>query len=186
MSVATEIDRIKSKVSAAYTAVRNKGVTTSKTKIADLAGEISKIQTGKPEQEKSVTITANKTTTVLPDSGKTLSKVIITTNVSGGGGGGGGGYTVYFDSEWTGFYGSGRMGSIKIIHADGTDTTIPDNNPNSAGYFNVVSITFEETEGETWSIVYEVNGNQTSIILSSKSTETLNLTGDTTFISFSK
>lgn len=184
MSVATEIDRIKSKVSAAYTAVRNKGVTTSKTKIADLAGEISKIQTGKPEQEKSVTITANKTTTVLPDSGKTLSKVIITTNVSGGGGGG---YTVYFDSEWTGFYGSGRMGTVKITHADGTEETSTDNNLNSASYSNAVSVTFTETEGESWMITYEVNGNSDNhLMLSSNSTETLDLTGDTTFLSFSK
>ncbi len=186
MSVATEIDRIKSKVSAAYTAVRNKGVTTSKTKIADLAGEISKIQTGKPEQEKSVTITANKTTTVLPDSGKTLSKVIITTNVSGGGGGGGG-YNAYFDSEWTGFYGSGRMGTVKITHADGTEETSTDNNLNSASYSNVVSVTFTETEGESWMITYEVNGNNDNHLpLASNSTETLTLTGDTTFLNFMK
>ena len=36
----------------------------------------------KPEQEKSVTITENGTTEVTPDSGKTLSKVTITTNVT--------------------------------------------------------------------------------------------------------
>ena len=186
-NIATEIARIKSGVSAAYTAVKNKGVTTSKTKIADLAGEISKIQTGKPEQEKSVTITANKTTTVLPDSGKTLSKVIITTNVSGGGGGGGGGYTVYFDSEWTGFYGSGRMGTVKFTHADGTEETSTDNNLNSASYSNVVSVTFTETEGESWMITYEVNGSSDNhLSLASNSTETLNLTGDTTFLNFMK
>ena len=76
-----------------------------------IGGVAGTLEARKPEQEKSVTIIANKTTTVLPDSGKTLSKVIITTNVSGGGGGGGGGYTVYFDSEWTSFYGSGLMGT---------------------------------------------------------------------------
>ena len=43
----------------------------------------------KEEQEKNVTITENGTTEVMPDSGKTLSKVTITTNVTGGGGGGG-------------------------------------------------------------------------------------------------
>lgn len=186
MSVATEIDRIKSKVSAAYTAVKNKGVTTSKTKIADLAGEISKIQTGKTEQEKSVTITANGTTTVLPDSGKTLSKVIITTNVSGGGGGGGGGYTVDFDSEWTSFYGNNRMGTVKITHADGTEETSTDNNLNSASYSNVVSVSFTETEGESWMITYEVNGSSNNLSLGSNSTETLTLTGNTTFLYFSK
>lgn len=247
MSVATEIDRIKSKVSAAYTAVKNKGVTTSKTKIADLAGEISKIQTRKPEEEqtvtpffpggenqlvlpshgkvmskvtiekpsalepsnirdnvmisgvvgtlrekkpeqvKNVTITENGSTSIFPDSGKTLSRVIITTNVSGGGGGGGGGgYTVYFDSEWTSFYGSGRMGTVKFLYADGTDYTSVDNNLNSASFSNVVSVTFTETEGESWSITYEVNGSQDNLWLGSKSTETLDLTGDTTFLSFSK
>lgn len=39
----------------------------------------------KEEQEKNVTITENGTTEVTPDSGKTLSKVTITTNVTGGG-----------------------------------------------------------------------------------------------------
>ena len=247
MSVATEIDRIKSKVSDAYTAVKNKGVTTSKTKIADLAGEISKIQTGKPEEEKtvtpffpggenqlvlptdgkvmskvtikkpsalepsnirknvmiggvvgtlqekkpeqikSVTITENGSTSIFPDSGKTLSRVIITTNVSGGGGGGGGGYNVYFDSEWTSFYGSGRMGTVTITHTDGTQSISTDNDLNGASYSNAVSVTFTETEGESWSITYEVNGyNDNHLWLGSHSTETLDLTGDTTFLSFMK
>lgn len=140
----------------------------------------------KPEREKAVTITANGITNVLPDSGQTLSKVIITTNVSGGGGGGGG-YSVYFDSEWTGFYGSGRMGTVKFLYADGTDYTSVDNNLNSASFSNVVSVTFTETEGESWIITYEVNGNSDNhLMLSSNSTETLDLTGDTTFLSFSK
>lgn len=43
--------------------------------------------TEKEEQEKSVTITENGTTEITPDSGKTLSKVMITTNVTGGGSG---------------------------------------------------------------------------------------------------
>lgn len=43
--------------------------------------------TEKEEQEKSVTITENGTTEITPDSGKTLSKVTITTNVTSGGGG---------------------------------------------------------------------------------------------------
>ena len=139
----------------------------------------------KPEQEKAVTITTNGITNVLPDSGKTLSKVIITTNV-GGGGGGGGGYNVYFDSEWTSFYGSGRMGTVKFLYADGTDYTSVDNNLNSASFSNVASVTFTEMEGESWSITYEMGGSQDNLWLSSKSTETLTLTGDTTFLSFSK
>lgn len=152
-----------------------------------IGGVVGILEEKKPEQEKAVTITANGITNVLPDSGKTLSRVTITTNVSGGGGGGGGGgYTVYFDSEWTSFYGSGRMGTVKFLYADGTDYTSVDNNLNSASFSNVVSVTFTEMEGESWSITYEMGGSQDSLWLSSKSTETLTLTGDTTFLSFSK
>lgn len=150
-----------------------------------IGGVVGILEEKKPEREKAVTITANGITNVLPDSGQTLSKVIITTNVSGGGGGGGG-YSVYFESEWTGFYGSGRMGTVKITHADGTEETSTDNNLNSASFSNVVSVTFTETEGEYWSITYEVNGSQDYLSLGSYSTETLTLTGDTTFISFMK
>jgi len=152
----------------------------------NIGGVVGTLNPQKAEQEKSVTITENGTTTVLPDSGNALSKVIIITNVSGGGGGGGGGYTVDFDSEWTIFYGSGRMGTVKITHADGTEETSTDNNLNSASYSNVVSVSFTETEGESWSIVYEMGGSQDSMFLGSHSTETLTLTGNTTFLSFSK
>lgn len=133
MSVATEIDRIKSKVSDAYTAVRNKGVTTSKTKIADLAGEISKIQTGKTEQEKSVTITANGTAAVLPDSGKTLSKVIITTNVSSGGGG----YTVDFETA--------PISSVSVTIKYSDDSSETPDDLGGKTYYNVLEITFSDT-----------------------------------------
>ena len=150
-----------------------------------IGGVVGILEEKKPEQEKAVTITANGITNVLPDSGKTISRVTITTNVSGGGGGGG--YEVYFESEWTGFYGSGRMGTVKITHADGTEETSTDNNLNSASFSNVVSVTFTETEGEYWSITYRVNGsNDDYLSLGSYSTETLTLTGDTTFISFMK
>ena len=133
MSVATEIDRIKSKVSDAYTAVRNKGVTTSKTKIADLAGEISKIQTGKTEQEKSVTITANGIASVLPDSGKTLSKVIITTNVSSGGGG----YTVDFETA--------PISSVSVTIKYSDDSSETPDDLEGKTYYNVLEITFSDT-----------------------------------------
>ena len=76
--IATEIARIKSGVSAAYTAVKNKGVTTSKTKIADLAGEISKIQTGKTEEEKTVDLNmASGNQVITPTDGKAMSKVTV-------------------------------------------------------------------------------------------------------------
>lgn len=168
-------------------AIRRKRGTTGKINPQNFEEEISGIPTRKPEQEKAVTITENGITNVFPDSGKTLSKVIITTNVSGGGGGGGGGYNVYFDSEWTSFYGSGRMGTVTITHADGTQSISTDNDLNSASYSNAVSVTFTETEGESWMITYKVNGGSDEYLsLGSNSTETLNLTGDTTFLSFSK
>ena len=152
-----------------------------------IGGVVGTLQEKKPEQIKSVTITENGSTQIFPDSGKTLSRVIITTNVSGGGGGGGGGYNVYFDSEWTLFYGSGRMGTVTITHADGTQSISTDNNLDSASFSNAVSVTFTETEGESWSITYEVNGyNDNHLWLGSHSTETLDLTGDTTFLSFMK
>lgn len=151
-----------------------------------IGGITGTLEEKKPEREKAVTITANGITNVLPDSGQTLSKVIITTNVSGGGGGGGG-YNVYFDSEWTSFYGSGRMGTVTITHADGTQSISTDNDLNSASYSNAVSVTFTETEGESWMIQYEVNGSSDNHLwLGYHSTETLDLTGDTTFLSFSK
>ena len=151
-----------------------------------IGGIMGTLEEKKPEREKAVTITANGITNVLPDSGQTLSKVIITTNVSGGGGGGGG-YNVYFDSEWTSFYGSGRMGTVTIAHTDGTQSISTDNDLNGASYSNAVSVTFTETEGESWSITYEVNGyNDNHLWLGSHSTETLDLTGDTTFLSFMK
>ena len=150
-----------------------------------IGGVVGILEEKKPEQEKAVTITTNGSTQIFPDSGKTLSRVTITTNVSGGGSGGGG-YNVYFDSEWTLVYGSGRMGTVKFLYADGTDYTSVDNNLDSASFSNVVSVTFTEMEGEYWSITYEVNGSQDYLSLGSHSTETLTLTGDTTFIGFSK
>lgn len=78
------------------------------------------------------------------------------------------------------------MGTVKITHANGVEETSTDNNLNGASYSNVVSVTFTETEGESWSIVYEVNGGQYSMRLDSYSTRTLTLTGNTTFVYFSK
>lgn len=233
MSVATEIDRIKSKVSAAYTAVKNKGVTTSKTKIADLAEEISKIQTGKPEEEKtvglffigdenqlilptdgkvmskvivkkpltlersnirenvsiggvvgtleekkpeqikSVTITANGTTNVLPDSGKVLSKVIVTTNVSGGASGG---YNVDFESSvWI-----ANTVTVSIEYADGSTETITATSGDIAGKSrsNVVKMTFTDTDSERY-VVYKMpasGGSEESLYMTP--TATLVLTAD--------
>lgn len=47
---------------------------------------VNSLSSGKEEQEKSIEITSNGTQVILPDYGKTLSKVNITTNVEGVGG----------------------------------------------------------------------------------------------------
>ena len=78
------------------------------------------------------------------------------------------------------------MGTVKITYADGTEETSTDNNLNGASFSNVASVTFTETEGESWNITYEMGGSQDSLWLSYNSTETLTLTGNTTFFNFSK
>ena len=50
---------------------------------------VNSLSSGKEEQEKSIEITENGTTEILPDDGKTLSKVSITTNIEGGNSGSG-------------------------------------------------------------------------------------------------
>lgn len=95
------------------------------------------------------------------------------------------GYAVNFATDWN-TYGSGRMGTVKFLYADGTDYTSVDNNLNGKSFTNVVSVTFEEKEGEYWSITYRVGGNDRYFSLEPKAVYTLTLTGDTTFISFTK
>lgn len=94
-------------------------------------------------------------------------------------------YAVNFAANWN-TYGSGRMGMVKFLYADGTDYTSVDNNLNGKSFTNVVSVTFEEREGESWSIIYRVDGNDHYLSLGPKAVYTLTLTGDTTFISFTK
>lgn len=98
-----------------------------------------------------------------------------------------GGYAVDFATNWTEVYGSGRMGTVKITYANGTEETSTDNNLDGANFSNVVSVSFTETEGAYWSIAYEVNGGSNNYLsLEANSTETLTLTGNTTFLYFSK
>ena len=95
------------------------------------------------------------------------------------------GYAVNFATDWN-VYESGRMGTVKFLYADGTDYTSVDNNLNGKSFTNVVLVTFEEREGEYWSITYRVDGNDRYFSLGPKAVYTLTLTGDTTFISFTK
>lgn len=61
--------------------IRTKKGTTALINPQNFESEIASISTGKEEQEKAVTITKNGATEVTPDSGKSLSKVTVTTNV---------------------------------------------------------------------------------------------------------
>lgn len=94
-------------------------------------------------------------------------------------------YAVNFAVNWN-TYESGRMGTVKFLYANGTNYTSVDNNLNGKSFTNVVSVTFEEREGEYWSITYRVDGNDYYFSLGPKAVYTLTLTGDTTFISFTK
>ena len=64
-------------------AIRTKGGTADPLVYPDgFVEAIGNIQTGSPEQEKSVTITANGTTVITPDAGKLLNKVTVEVDVS--------------------------------------------------------------------------------------------------------
>lgn len=88
---AVESAKLDTDLTAVANAIRAKGGTSAQLAFPD--GFISAVQsipiggTAKPEQEKTVTITANGTTEITPDSGKTLSKVtaVVTVPQSGGG-----------------------------------------------------------------------------------------------------
>lgn len=63
-------------------AIRTKGGTADPLVYPDgFAEAIGNIQTGSPEQEKSVTITSNGTTEITPDAGKLLNKVTVEVDV---------------------------------------------------------------------------------------------------------
>lgn len=62
-------------------AIRTKKGTTALINPQDFESEISSIDTAKPEQNKTLTVTENGTQTVKPDTGKVLSNVTVITNV---------------------------------------------------------------------------------------------------------
>ena len=63
--------------------IRAKKGTTGTINPQNFRSEIASIETAKPEQTKTVTITENGTITITPDSGKVLTAVTVTTNVQG-------------------------------------------------------------------------------------------------------
>lgn len=62
-------------------AIRTKKGTTALINPQDFESEIGSIDTAKPEQNKTLTVTKNGTQTVKPDTGKVLSNVTVVTNV---------------------------------------------------------------------------------------------------------
>lgn len=87
-TIAEEIQRIKQAKSSIKTSIQNKGVTVSDTATLDAyPALIDSIQTGggtgeSTFQEKTVSITANTTTEIVPDNGYNgMTKVTVTTNV---------------------------------------------------------------------------------------------------------
>lgn len=94
MSVQNEIDRIITAVGNAYSKVSEKGGTVPASQtVANLATAIDSIPASSSPslQSKSVTYTANGTSTITPDEGYDgLSSVNVTVDVSGGGSSGGG------------------------------------------------------------------------------------------------
>lgn len=72
------------KLTAIGDAIREKNGSTEKIPLADMPQVIRDMQSGKEEQEKTVNITENGTTEVLPDEDKVLSKVTVNVEVQGG------------------------------------------------------------------------------------------------------
>ena len=87
-TTADKLNKVLQTKEAIRTAINNKGGTlTESDTFASYPTAIENIQSGgKEEETKSITITENGTTTVLPTSGKVLSKVDIVANVQSGGG----------------------------------------------------------------------------------------------------
>ena len=92
MSTKTEITRLQNAKSSIKTAIEGKGVTVpDNTKLDGMAELINSISSGitAVQTEKTLTITTNGTTTIMPDAPyDALKKVNVTVNVANGGGSG--------------------------------------------------------------------------------------------------
>ena len=128
MSVQSEIDRIITAVGNAYSKVSEKGGTVpSSQTVSNLATAIDSIPAGGTPslQSKSVTYTANGTSTITPDDGYDgLSSVDITVDVASGWGGGAG-FKVTFPATAKN-WGMVDPNNAYILLADGTFKSIKD------------------------------------------------------------
>lgn len=76
-----KIDNLTDFLTGVAGAIRTKKGTTAPIDPQDFESEIGSIDTAKPEQNKTLTVTSNGTQTVKPDTGKVLSNVTVVTNV---------------------------------------------------------------------------------------------------------
>ena len=83
---AVDADKLDTDLKAIADSIRAKGGTTENLNFpADFVSAVGNIETGggaKEEQEKTIEITANGTTEVVADEGKSMSKVTVNTNVA--------------------------------------------------------------------------------------------------------
>lgn len=80
-------------------AIQEKNGTDTKYEDVEMAQAVRDISTSKEEQEKTINVTENGVTEILPDEGKTLSKVIINTGIFG---------DEHYDTFWDSYQQNGK------------------------------------------------------------------------------
>ena len=160
MSVQSELDRIITAVGNAYSKVSEKGGTVPASQtVANLATAIDSIPAGGGApilQSKSVTYTANGTSTITPDEGYDgMSSVDVTVDVAGSGGGGAS--TITFTVELD----NGPEGAIIVSDANGNSLTeITSNGVYTIPAKSIVIVTSGASFIELEGVTYHIPGSQ--------------------------